>query len=149
MTRIFAISLVLSAYVSTIILNYASREITLGNFIATVFFTLAFIAFDSFSVVKNHPPLAIGAKGWLIVSFLFCFISLLASSANFEITGYIAGFLGYGVMLFVSPFFGYAYIFKSLGSVSVLGMISCAVLFVLPQAVKRIAEKIRLSREFR
>lgn len=147
--RIALLSLALSVYVSTIILNYASREITSGNFFATVFFTLAFVAFYSFSVLKNHPPLVKGAKGWLIISFVFCFIALLASSADFEITGVIATFLGYGVMLFVSPFFGYAYITGTLGSVGVLGMISCAVMYVVPSLVKKIAERIRLSREFR
>ena len=148
-TRIIALSLALSVYVSTIILNYASREITVGNFLATLFFTLALVAYFAFSVIKRHPPLVRGARGWLIISFAFCFISLLASSADFELGGFIGSSLGYGVMLFVSPFFGYAYIFESLGAVSVLGMISCAVLYAIPAIVKRIAERIRLSREFR
>lgn len=148
-TRIIATSLMLSAYISTIIINYASREITYGNLFATSFFIAAFAAFYIFSTMKKHPPLEIGAKGWLIVSFLMSFVALAVSSADFEIGGFIGVVLGYGVMLFVSPFYGFAYLFGSYEWVGIIGMIFCLIIFFLPRVAQKIADRRKLMREFK
>ncbi len=148
-TRILAVSVMLSVYISTIIMNYASREITSGNLFATVFFIAVLIAFYIFSVLKKHPPLAMGAKGWLIISFLMSLTALIASSADFEIGGFIGAVLGYGVMLFVSPFYGFAYLFGSYEWIGVLGMISCTLIYFVPPVAKKLSDRRKLMREFK
>lgn len=139
----------LSAYISTIIMNYASREITSGNLFATLFFIAVFIAFYIFSVIKKHPPLAIGARGWLIVSFLMSFAALIATSADFEIGGFIGTLLGYGIMLFVSPFYGFSYLFGSYEWIGVLGMLICTLIFFIPSVAAKISARRKMMREFK
>lgn len=148
-TRIIAVSLMLSVYISTIIINYASREITSGNLFATLFFIAALIAFYIFSVIKKHPPLAIGVRGWLIVSFMMSFAALIASSADFEIGGFIGVVLGYGVMLFASPFYGFAYLFGSYEWIGILGMLISILIFFVPQVVVKISARRKMMREFK
>lgn len=138
-----------SAYISTIIMNYASREITSGNLFATLFFISAFIAFYIFSVIKKHPPLAIGARGWLIVSFMMSFAALIATSADFEIGGIIGTLLGYGIMLFVSPFYGFSYLFGSYEWIGVLGMLICTLIFFIPSVAAKISARRKMMREFK
>ena len=147
--RIVTVSLMLSAYISTIIMNYASREITSGNFFATVFFIVAFIAFYVFSALKKHPPLVFGAKGWLTVSFVMSFATLAVSSADFEIGGFIGTVLGYGVMLFVTPYFGFVWLFGSFEWIGLIGMILCVLLFFIPTIVRNIEQRRKLLREFK
>jgi hypothetical protein len=147
--RIVAASLMLSVYFSSIIMNYASREITSGNFFATAFFIVAFVAYYVFSVLKKHPPLILGAKGWLVMSFIMSFVALLASSAEFEIGGIIGIVLGYGVMLFVSPFFGFAWFFGDFEWIGLIGMILCLLIFFIPSIAEKIAYRRKLMREFK
>lgn len=147
--RIVAASLMLSVYFSSIIMNYASREITSGNFFATAFFIVAFVAYYVFSVLKKHPPLIFGAKGWLVMSFIMSFVALLASSAEFEIGGIIGIVLGYGVMLFVSPFFGFAWFFGDFEWIGLIGMILCLLIFFIPSIAEKIAYRRKLMREFK
>lgn len=147
--RIIAVSLMLSVYLSSIIMNYASREITSGNFFATVFFIVAFIAYYIFSVLKKHPPLVWGAKGWLIMSFIMSFAVLVASSAGFEIGGFIGTVLGYGVMLFVSPFFGFVWILGGFEWIGIIGMFLCALIFFVPRITEKIAYRRKLMHKFK
>ena len=147
--RIVAVSLMLSVYISTIIMNYASREITSGNFFATVIFIAALVAFYVFSALKKHPPLFYGAKGWLVVSFFMSFAVLVVSSANFEIGGFIGTVLGYGVMLFVSPFFGFVWIFESFEWLGMIGMLLCVLICIIPPIAEKIAHRRKLMREFK
>lgn len=130
-------------------MNYASREITSGNLFATLFFISAFIAFYIFSVIKKHPPLAIGARGWLIVSFMMSFAALIATSADFEIGGIIGTLLGYGIMLFVSPFYGFSYLFGSYEWIGVLGMLICTLIFFIPSVAAKISARRKMMREFK
>ncbi len=130
-------------------MNYASREITNGNLFATVFFIAAFIAFYIFSALKKHPPLAIGAKGWLIMSFVMSFVALIVSSADFEIGGFVGTLLGYGVMLFVSPFYGFAYLFGNYEWIGIIGMLICTLIFFMPLIAQKLAHRRRLMREFK
>ena len=148
-TRIIAVSLMLSVYISTIIMNYASREITSGNFFATIIFIAAFVAFYIFSSLKKHPPLFFGAKGWLIASFVMSFAALIASSADFEIGGFIGTVLGYGVLLFVSPFFGFVWLFGDFEWIGVIGMLLCVLIFFIPPIAEKIAYRRKLLREFK
>ena len=148
-TRIIAISLMLSVYILTVIMNYASREITSGNLFVTVIFIAAFIAFYIFSEIKKHPPLAIGAKGWLIVSFLMSFAALIATSADFEIGGFIGTVLGYGVMLFVSPFYGFVYLFGSYEWIGILGMLISTLIFFIPPIAVKLSARRKMMREFK
>jgi hypothetical protein len=147
--RIVAASLMLSVYISTIIMNYASREITSGNFFATIIFIASFVTFYIFSTLKKHPPLVFVARGWLIASFIMSFAALAASSADFEIGGFIGTVLGYGVMMFVSPFFGFVYLFGSFEWIGVLGMILCILIFFIPSVAEKIAYRRKLIREFK
>ncbi len=149
MVRILAISLVLSVYISAIILNYASREITAGNFFASLVFITALTAFYLFSGLKKHPPLFWGARGWLIVSFVMNFVGVMFSAAETDLENFIGYILGYGVMLFVSPFYGFGYIFESSAAVSVIGMIVCAVIFFTPSFAERAARRRRLKRKYK
>ena len=147
--RIVAISLMLSVYVSSIIMNYASREITVGNLFATVIFISAMVGFLAFSTVKKHPPLVLGAKGWLIMSFIMSFAARVASSADFEIGGFVGTVLGYGVMLFLSPFYGFVYLFGGYEWIGVIGMLLTALMYFAPTIVSKIEYRRKLMREFK
>ncbi len=146
--RIIASSLMLSVLISTVILNYASREITAGNFFATLVFIAASILFLVFTK-KNHPPLFLTAKGWLMASFVMCIVAFIVSAAQAEIGGFIGFILGGGGMLFVSPFYGFGYIFKSGIAVSIAGMISCLLIYFLPLAIGRMSERRRMARKYK
>ena len=104
--RIIAASLMLSVYICTVLVNYASREITSGNFIATVIFLISIALFFSFSSEKKHPPLLWAVRGWLVLSVFFCFLAAVFTAAEAEITGFFGDLIGCGIMLFVSPYFG-------------------------------------------
>ena len=147
--RIVAASLMLSTYISTIIMNYASRAITSGNFFATIIFIASFVTFYIFSTLKKHPPLIFGARGWLTASFVMSFAAFVASSADFEISGFIGTVLGYGVMLFVSPYFGFVYLFGSFEWIGAVGMLLCVILFFIPSIAQKIEYRRKLMREFR
>lgn len=147
--RIVAVSLMLSVYTSSIIMNYASREITIGNLFTTAIFIAALIAFLSFATLKKHPLLVLGAKGWLIMSFVMSFAALVASSADFEIGGFIGTLLGYGVMLFLSPYYGFVYLFGGYEWIGVIGMLISALIFFVPSLVRKIEHRRKLMREFK
>ena len=147
--RIVAVSLMLSVYTSSIIMNYASREITVGNLFTTAIFIAALIAFLSFATLKKHPPLVLGAKGWLVMSFIMSFAALGASSADFEIGGFVGTVLGYGVMLFLSPFYGFVYLFGGYEWIGVIGMLLTALMYFAPTIVSKIEYRRKLMREFK
>ncbi len=147
--RIVASSLMLSVYISTIILNFASDEITAGNFFATLLFIAAMIAFCAFSKMKDHPPLYLSAKGWLIASVFICAVAFIISSAEAEVSGFFGNLLGWFVMLFVSPFYGFAYLFKSSIAVSIIGALSCILIYFAPVLLQRASERSKLAKKYK
>ncbi len=147
--RIIATSLMLSVYISAVILNYASRKITTGNFIATLVFLLAVILFSSFSSEKKHPPLLWAARGWLLLSVLFCFLAAVFTAAEAELTGFFGNLIGCGIMLFVSPYFGLFFIIENKIILGLLSMLISFLLIFLPMCIHRIRERRKLIKEYK
>ena len=146
--RIIATSLMLSVYLSSILLNYASREITIGNFLATLIFLFAVIAFSAFISLKKHPPLLWAARGWFVLSVLFCFIAAIFTVAGAELSGFFGNLIGYGIMLFVSPYFGFFYVIKDSVIVGLLSMLISFLALFLPTCIHAISEKRKLLKKY-
>ncbi len=147
--RIVTASLMLSVYICTIFLNYASREITVGNFFATIVYLLTIALFSAFASAKNHPPLLGAARGWLILSVLFCFLAAVFTAAEAEFTGFFGNLIGYGIMLFVSPYFGLLFVIENTVIVGLLSMLVSFLLLFLPMCLQRIAERRKLKKEYK
>ncbi|MGM9643363.1 MAG: hypothetical protein ACI3XI_09160 [Eubacteriales bacterium] len=147
--RILASSLMLSVYVSVILINFASDELTTGAFFATLVFIVALTAFLLFARIKNHPPLHLAVRGWLAASAVMCVITFFVAISGAEISGVIGGFLGFVTMLFVSPFFGFGYLLGNAAAVSVAGLLSCISIYLLPFAIERIIERQKLMKKYR
>ena len=147
--RITASSLMLAFYVSSILLNYASSETTAGNFFVTIVFLLCISLFCAFSSEKKHPPLLWAARGWLILSVLFCFLAAVFTAAEAEFTGFFGNLIGYGIMLFVSPYFGLFYIIENAIAVGLLSMLISFLLLFLPICLRRISERRKLIKKYK
>ena len=149
LTRIIVSSLMLSVYICTLILNYASREITVGNFITTLFFLFSVICFILFSSEKKHPPLLWVARGWLVLSVLFCFLAAVFTAAEAEITGFFGDLIGCGIMLFVSPYFGLFFFIENAIIVGLISMLISFLLLFLPMCMRRIFERKKLIAQYK
>ncbi len=147
--RIIAASLMLSVYICTVLINYASREITVGNFIATVVFLLSITLFSSFSSEKKHPPLLLAARGWLVLSVFFCFLAAVFTAAGAELNGFFGNLVGYGIMLFVSPYFGMFFVIENAIIVGLVSMLISFLLLFLPMCLKRIIERRKLIEQYK
>lgn len=147
--RILASSLMLSVYVSVILINFASDELTIGAFFATHVFIAALTVFLLFARIKNHPPLHLAVRGWLAASAVMCVITFIVAVSGTEISGFIGRFLGLGTMLFVSPFFGFGYLLGNAVAVSIVGLLSCVVIYLLPFVAEKIIERKKLIKKYR
>lgn len=147
--RIIATSLMLSVYIGAVFLNYASREITTGNLIATVVFVLSVILFLVFSSEKKHPPLLWAARGWLILSVLFCLLAAVFTASGAELTGFFGNLIGYGIMLFVSPYFGLFFVVENSIIVGLLSMLISFLSLFLPLCLRGINERRRLIKQYK
>ena len=147
--RIVTASLMLSVYICTIFLNYASREITVGNFFATAVYLLALVLFSVFSSEKNHPPLLWGLRGWLVPSVIFSLLAAVFTAADASLTGFFGNIVGYGIMLFVSPYFGLFFIIENAVIVGLISMLISFLFLFLPLCLQRISERRRLAKEYR
>jgi len=147
--RIIAASLMLSVYICTVLVNYASREITSGNFIATVIFLLSVALFSSFSNEKKHPPLLWAVRGWLVLSVFFCFLAAVFTAAEAEITGFFGDLIGCGIMLFVSPYFGLFFFIENAIIVGLISMLISFLMLFLPMCMKRIIERRRFLKQYK
>ena len=139
----------LSVYICTLILNYASREITVGNFITTLLFLLSVICFILFSSEKKHPPLLWTARGWLVLSVFFCFLAAVFTAAGAELNGFFGTLVGYGIMLFVSPYFGLFFVIKNAIIVGLVSMLISFLMLFLPMCMKRIIERRKLIERYK
>lgn len=149
--RLFLIglsSVILSVYICSILLNYASSEIKVGNLIATLVFISALVGLSFFISAKKHPPLLWATRGWLILSVLFCFLAAVFTAAEAEISGFIGSLVGYGIMLFVSPYFGFFYIIKSSVMVGLISMLVSFMLLFLPTCTRTFIEKRKLMKQY-
>ena len=147
--RVISASVMLSLYISVIIMNYASREITAGNLIATIVFLMVFSLFYLFSSSKKHPPLLWAARGWLVLSVLFCFLAAVFTAAEAEFSGFFGNLVGCGIMLFVSPYFGLFFLIDSSVAVGLLSMLISFLLLFLPLCLHRIIERRKLINKYR
>ena len=138
----------LSVYICAVLLNYASFEIKIGNLIATLIFLAALVVLSFFMSSKKHPPLLWATRGWLILSMLFCFLAAVFTAAEAELSGFFGNLVGYGIMLFVSPYFGFFYIIKSSVLVGLLSMTISFILLFLPMCIHTFAEKRRLIKKY-
>jgi len=139
----------LSVYICTVLVNYASREITSGNFIATVIFLISIALFFSFSSEKKHPPLLWVARGWLVLSVFFCFLAAVFTAAEAEITGFFGDLIGCGIMLFVSPYFGLFFFIENAIIVGLISMLISFLMLFLPMCMKRIIERRRFLKQYK
>ena len=149
--RLFLIgssSLMLSVYICAVLLNYASSEIKIGNLIATLIFLAALVVLSFFMSSKKHPPLLWATRGWLILSILFCFLAAVFTAAEAELSGFFGNLVGYGIMLFVSPYFGFFYIIKDSIFVGLLSMLVSFILLFLPMFLNRMLEKRKLMKQY-
>ena len=147
--RILVASLMLSVYICAVLINYASREITTGNFIATVVFLISVALFSLFSSQKKHPPLLWAARGWLILSVLFCFLAAVFTAAGAELNGFFGNLIGCGIMLFVSPYFGMFFVIENAVIVGLLSMLISFLMIFLPMCLKRIIERRKLIEQYK
>ena len=147
--RILVASLMLSVYICAVLINYASREITTGNFIATVVFLISVALFSLFSSQKKHPPLLWAARGWLILSVLFCFLAAVFTAAGAELNGCFGNLIGCGIMLFVSPYFGMFFVIENAVIVGLLSMLISFLMIFLPMCLKRIIERRKLIEQYK
>lgn len=147
--RIAAASLMLSVYICAILLNYASREITAGNFFATVVFLISVVFFSAFLSTKKHPPLLWAARGWLVLSVLFGFLAAVFTAAEAELTGFFGSLIGYGIMLFVSPYFGLFFIIENAMIVGLLSMLISFTFLFLPLCLRRMGERRKLIEKYK
>ena len=139
----------LSLYISVIIMNYASREITAENLIATIVFLMVFSLFYLFSSSKKHPPLLWAARGWLMLSVLFCFLAAILTAAEAELNGFFGNLIGCGIMLFVSPYFGIFFVIENTIIVGLVSMLISFLLLFLPMCLKRIIERRKLIEQYK
>ena len=139
----------LSLYISVIIMNYASREITAENLIATIVFLMVFSLFYLFSSSKKHPPLLWAARGWLGLSVLFCFLAAVFTAAGAELNGFFGNLIGCGIMLFVSPYFGIFFVIENAIIVGLLSMLISFLMLFLPMCLKRIIERRKLIEQYK
>ena len=144
LVRIIVASLMLSVYICTLLINYASREITTGNFVATAVFLISIALFLLFSSEKKHPPLLWTARGWLILSASFSFLAAVFTAAEAELTGFFGNLIGFGIMLFVSPYFGLLFVVENTIIVGLLSMLTSFLLLFLPMCMHRIKERRKL-----
>lgn len=147
--RIAATSLMLAVYICVILLNYASREITGGNFIATVVFLLCLAVFCAFSGEKRHPPLLWAARGWLMASVFLCFLAAVFTAAEAEFSGFFGNMIGYGIMLFVSPYFGLFFLTENGTIVGLLSMLIGFLMLLFPTLLHGISERRRLVKKYK
>ena len=147
--RILVASLMLSVYICTVLINYASREITTGNFVATVVFLISIALFLLFSSEKKHPPLLWAARGWLGLSVLFCFLAAVFTAAGAELNGFFGNLIGCGIMLFVSPYFGIFFVIENAIIVGLISMLISFLLMFLPICLKRIIERRKLIEQYK
>lgn len=138
----------LSVYICAVLLNYASSEIKIGNLIATLIFLAALVVLSFFMSSKKHPPLLWATRGWLILSILFCFLAAVFTAAEAELSGFFGNLVGYGIMLFVSPYFGFFYIIKDSIFVGLLSMLVSFILLFLPMFLNRMLEKRKLMKQY-
>lgn len=152
--RIVAASLMLSVYVITIILNYASRGYTVGNFLATVIFILSLSGFSIFAKMKNHPPLLFGARGWLFASVPMTVIAVILSATDAQLSGFFGELIGYAVFIFISPYFGFFYLIDTdwihadtlLG---IIGVIISVLVLLVPSWAQKAVERRKLLKKYR
>ena len=139
----------LSVYICAVLINYASREITAGNFIATVVFLISVALLSLFSSQKKHPPLLWVARGWLVLSVLFCFLAAVFTAAGAELNGFFGNLIGCGIMLFVSPYFGMFFVIENAVIVGLLSMLISFLMIFLPMCLKRIIERRKLIEQYK
>jgi hypothetical protein len=149
LVRIIVASLMLSVYICTVLINYASREITKGNFVASVVFLISIVLFSLFSSEKKHPPLLWAARGWLMLSVLFCFLAAVITAAEAELNGFFGNLIGCGIMLFVSPYFGIFFVIENTIIVGLVSMLISFLLLFLPMCLKRIIERRKLIEQYK
>ena len=153
LVRIVAASLMLSVYIITIILNFASQEYTAGNFFATLFFCLSLTVFSIFAKLKNHPPLLWGARGWLIASAVMFVLAIIFTAANAQFSGFIGDLIGYAVMLLISPYFGLFYLIDidwiyADHFLGVIGIIVSVLIRFIPEWVQKAVNRRKLIKKY-
>lgn len=148
-TRVLLASLMLAVLVIVIIVNFASSSMSLSNFAWSLIFILAYAAFISFCQIKNHTPLLNIGRVWMIISLCICFLGTVLSLAAVEFDGVVGLIVGFLVMIFVSPFYGFGFIINSSVAVCVFGSVASAILILLPNIVLAAHKKHSIAKKYR
>jgi hypothetical protein len=151
--RIVAASLMLSVYVITIILNFATHGYSSGNFFATVFFCIALTMFSVFAKLKNHPPLLWATRGWLIVSVTVFFLGIIFSLTDVQLGGLFGGLIG-SLFVIISPYFGLYYMIDidlmyADVMLGIIGIISCVMMWLIPEMTEKAIRRRMLIKKYR
>ena len=145
--RTILLSVALSVYFSIILLNFASRKMSLGNLMASILFIVAVSLFLVLTK-KKHPPLHYGIRGWMIADISFCALGVVFSLLEFEFSGFIGSLIGFAVMLFISPFYGFGYIFNNGFTVCLIGALAMSSCLFIPRIYSSISRRRRLSKKY-
>ena len=145
--RVLLLSLILSAYLTVILLNFASRKMSLGNLFATLIF-IAAIAVFSVITKKSHPPLHSVIRGWMIADMVTCIFGVMFSLLQIEFSGFFGTVVGVAVMLFISPFYGIGYIFNNGFTVCLFGALAVSVCLFLPSIAEHISKRRKLAKKY-
>ena len=151
--RIVAASLMLSVYIVTIILNFATHGYSSGNFFATVVFCLALTLFSIFAKLKNHPPLLWAARGWLFVSVVVFFLGIIFSLTDVQLSGFFGDLIG-SLFIIISPYFGLYYMIEidliyADVLLGIIGIISCVAMWFIPELIQKAVDRQKLIKKYR
>lgn len=151
--RVVATSLMLSVYIISIILNFATHGYSSGNFFATVFFCLALTIFSVFAKLKNHPPLLWATRGWLIVSVAVFFLGIIFSLTDVQLSGFFGDLIG-SLFIIISPYFGLYYLIEidwiyADFMLAIIGIISCVMMWFIPEMTEKAIRRRMLIKKYR
>jgi hypothetical protein len=75
-------------------------------------------------------------------------LAAIFTAAGAELSGFFGNLIGYGIMLFVSPYFGFFYFIENSVLVGLLSMSVSFILLFLPMCIDSYAERRKLIKQY-
>lgn len=147
--RVIASSLMLALYLIVIIVNFASDNMSGGNLAWTLFFVLGVAGFVWFAQTKTHTPLVKVSRVWMIITLVVCFLGAVLSLVQIEFEGAIGAAVGFFVMVFISPYYGFGFIINKSIAVCIFGCVCSGSLLFLPNIIERVKRRRALEKKYR
>ena len=147
--RVVASSLILALYFLVVVVNFASGEMSGGNFVWTLLLIGGITLFICYSKEKNHTPLVSISRVWMIITFVVCLVGAVLSIMQIELDGIVGAIAGFLVIAFISPYYGFGFIINKSIAVCIFGCISSGFLFFLPMIIDTAKKKKKLKRKYR